>query len=413
MITVRPVRRALVPTDSDAARRVSGPNYDEFQGDEEVFALLQSNPESILRVTMAHCDVPTKREILEGDSDAALSKATSNMRELVASSAMRVVPDVFFVYEIVDPLRPGTRQIGLGGMARTGEIRTESTPNGPIIRNEGVREPKARGRARLIEATSAYVGTVNNAVPDTGGELASTLEDHADSRAPHYEVGDEHGNTHRIWLVDDYREKRRFGRLLEAEPEAYVADGNHRSAAAAMLGYDEFLAVFFPMDRMGLGPYNRLVRSAGVTFGWVLAGLMRNFEVEELPGLATLQPERTHEIGLYREHTWYRLRPKPSAFDPGNAVESIDADIVQRKFFSEVLRMTDPGDARLTFVGANRDVRYLVGRVDSGDFEYAVTLPPVTMEQFAAVCRQNRIMPPKSTWFRPKIRSGLVIALLD
>ncbi|MBJ05612.1 MAG: hypothetical protein CMO40_00610, partial [Verrucomicrobiaceae bacterium] len=113
------------------------------------------------------------------------------------------------------------------------------------------------------------------------------------------------------------------------------------------------------------------------------------------------------------EGTWLKLVPRESAFDAQNAAESIDSDIIQRHLFAGVLGITDPRAKELTFVGGNRDAAYLREQVDAGHHELAVTLAPVTIEQFIEVCRQNRIMPPKSTWFQPKIRSGLVMALLD
>ncbi|RMH14947.1 MAG: DUF1015 family protein, partial [Gemmatimonadetes bacterium] len=256
------MRRALVPVDSDAAVQVSAPNYDEFQGDEEIFETIRARPLSVLRVTMAHCDVPDAASIGEGDSPEALQRAAHTMRALAKDPATRVLEDVVWVYEIVDPSRPGVRQIGLGGMARTDQIRTPQRPDAPIIRNEGVREAKARGRADLIEATRAIIGTVNNAVDDDDRSFHRALLAYADAHAPDLEVEDERGNTHRVWLVPQGEAARTLIARLEAEPVAYVADGNHRSAAAAMLGHEHFLAVFFPAHTMGIRPYNRLVREA-------------------------------------------------------------------------------------------------------------------------------------------------------
>lgn len=408
MITIRPIRRALVPVDAAAADRVSAPNYDEFQSDEEVRALIRRAPESVLRVTMPHCD-PGAEDEVAADSRPALARAAANMRALIDSESVRAAHDLLYVYRIDDPARPGIDQIGLGGMARIDEIRTDASPTAPIIRNEGVREPKARGRAQLIEATSAFIGTVNCAVPDTSGAFVRALERLASERAPDHDADDDRGCRHDIWLVDDPSIQARLTALAAAEPEAYVADGNHRSAAAAMLDRELFLCVFFPLGRMSLAPYNRLVRDVGLEDEVVLAGLGERFAIEEVP--SAHQPARTHHIGLYTGHAWYRLRPLPGSYDERNAVECIDADIVQRNFFDAVLGIAEPGDHRLNFVGGDRDLDFLQAGVDSGEYRYAVTLAPVTLRQFAAVCRQNRIMPPKSTWFQPKIRSGLVIAL--
>lgn len=413
MVTIRPVSRALVPVDSEAAERISAPNYDEFQGDREVFEEIRARPECVLRVTMAHCAVPGPEEILVRDSSEALDRAATHFRELVDSDRTRVARDVLFVYEIVDPRRPGVRQIGLGGMVSTDEIRTEERPEGTIVRNEGIREEKARGRARLVEATNSFIGTVNLAVEDRDDALQSTLEAHADSRSEDYRATDGRNCVHRVWLVDDAAEIESLEMTLRGEPRAYVADGNHRSAAAAMLGLDGFLAVFFCADNMGLAPYNRLVESPSLAVGELLPLLEEHFEVEALPGVEAFQPTTTHRIGLYAGGSWHRLTPRPEGYDADNAVETVDADIVQRLFFDEVLGISDPRDDRLTFVGGDRDALYLAGRVESGEFAYAVTLPPVTMEQFVEVCRQGRFMPPKSTWFQPKLRMGLVMALLD
>lgn len=414
MISLDPIARALVPVDSAAAERIGAPNYDEFHGDLEVWEMIQSAPESVLRVTMAHCSVPDAASIGRADSTHALKTAMENMAELKASPLVRPVEHAVYVYEITGPSQPGVRQIGLGGMARTEEIRTPFTPEGPIIRNEGIREEKALGRARLIEATDAIIGAVNNAVPDEEGRLVRALEAHADAHGPDYEAHDQHGNTHRVWLITAEAEVRRFQEILEWEPEAYVADGNHRSAAAALLGRRGFLAVFFPASRMRIAPYNRLVTEAARPFEDPWQALSGVFEVGPARGDGPFQPSRTHEIGFYRPDThWLLLRPREGVFDPEDAARSIDHDIVQRLLFDDILGLSDPADSRLDFVGANHDAAWLQKEVDAGRAMAAVTLPPVTMEQLGAVCRHGKMMPPKSTWFQPKIRSGLVIVLLE
>lgn len=413
MVTIHPVPRALVPRDSDAAGRISAPNYDEFQSDREVWELLQRRPECVLRITMAHCDVPRFEDIGTDGSPAALEHARERMSALAASDLVHEAHEVLWVYEIVSPRRPQLRQIGLGGFGRTAEIRTDTRPQGSIIRNEGIHPDKAEGRARLIAATRAYIGTVNCAVQDRNGELVAALEACADARPCDFEACDEAGNRHRVWLVTRPEEAAVFQKLLGAEPVAYVADGNHRSAAAAMLGEEHFLAVFFPTGRMHLEPYNRLLPSCGRTPSALLEALSERFEIARLGPLPEYRPQRVHEIGLYVAGQWHRLVPRPDSFDPRNAAESIDAAIVQRHVIAGVLGISDPRDKRINYVGGNKDAAYLKARVDAGDYELALSLAPVTMQQFIEVCEQGRFMPPKSTWFDPKIRSGLVMALLD
>ena len=412
MPTLIPISRALIPVSSEAAQLLSGPNYDEFQSDQEVWQILQGNQESILRVTMAHCDVPNCENILDEGSAEALLRAKENIAELQNSPLSRVAEQILVIYKITEARRPEHSQIGLAGMALSSEIRTEQNPLGVIIRNEGIREKKVQGRAKLIEQTSSYVGVVNNAVDDASGALSNALDSYASDRSCDYFARDEKGNVHEIWLVTQNEEVDYFCKLLANEEWAYVADGNHRSAAAAMLGKEEFLAVFFPVARMSISPYNRLIDALQLSERELLEKLSPSFEIEKLGSNEEYQPTATHEIGLYTSENWYRLQPKANSFEAGNAVEEIDADILQRKFFAEVLDINDASDNRLNYVGGDRDSKYLMSRVDSGEFNYAITLAPVTMEQFVNVCKQNRFMPPKATWFEPKVRSGLFVALL-
>ncbi len=412
MPTIDPIARALVPVDSAAAAAIGAPNYDEFQSDEEVWRLLQAQPESVLRSTMPHCHVADVRAIGEDGSEESLAHARTEMLRLIAGPLTREVRNALWVYEITRAESPAAPQIGLGGMALTSEIRTLGNPGGSIIRNEGIRESKAEGRARLTAATHADMGTVNLAVDDESGQFQDALELHARTNAPSFEATDELASHHRVWLLTESTTIARLRALVAAEPRAYVADGNHRSAAAAMLGYRHYLAVFFAARTMTIAPYNRLIDASAVPSGDLIAALRKNFVAEPQPG-GPYQPERTHDVGLYDGTKWWRLVPKPGTFDPLDAAQDIDADIVQRRFFTEVLNVQDARDDRLTFVGANRDARWLQDEVGSGRFRLAVTLPPVTMRQFIDVCMQDKLMPPKSTWFVPKIRCGLVMALLD
>jgi uncharacterized protein (DUF1015 family) len=412
MLTIRPVHRALVPVDSQAAWRLSSPNYDEFQGDREIWDMLQARPDNVLRVTMAHCDFPKFDAVIEEGSDAALAKSTDNMRSLLASPLARTAEDVLFIYEVVSPRRPEVRQIGLGGMARTAEIRTDDNPQGVIIRNEGIMPEKAAGRAKLITATNADFGTVNCAVLDRSGRLTAALERISAVRPFDFETLDEADNRHRVWLISDRFERDELAACLAAEPAAYVADGNHRSAAAAHLGKESFQAVFFPTARLRLEPYNRLVKDVGVPPQEILARAAKHFTVTPLGPLPTYRPQAIHDIGLYMQGTWRRLTPKPGSFDAANAAESIDSDIIQRHFLDGILGLSNPRDKQINYVGGNKDAAWLKAQVDAGHYLLAMSVAPVTMDQFVAVCEQNRFMPPKSTWFDPKIRSGLVVALL-
>jgi uncharacterized protein (DUF1015 family) len=412
MINLDPIARALVAADSEAADKLGAPNYDEFQSDREVWELLREKPFSVLRVTMPHCDVRTPEDIGDEGSKATLARAVANMARLMSDPMVRKAMHILWVYEITRPGHEANPQIGLGGLARTSQIRTPENPTGTVIRNEGIREVKAKGRAMLTQVTHTDMGTVNLAVDDATGELTGALGAYASANTPTFETHDEQGNRHRVWIVSDEQEVARFQGLVACEPHAYVADGNHRSAAAALLGYDHFLAVVFPAGTMTIAPYNRLVDVARDQRAALVSGLQQAFQVERHPGPGALQPVKTHDIGLYDGSTWWHLSPKPGTFDPNDAAQDIDADIVQRRIIEPVLGVNDARDDRITYVGANRDANWLQSQVDQGLHGCAITLPPVTMEQFINVCMQNKLMPPKSTWFVPKIRSGLVMAMV-
>jgi uncharacterized protein (DUF1015 family) len=378
---IAPISRALVPVDAQAAARLSAPNRDEFV------------------------------DCVEADSEVALERAATKHVWRASSPHTRVAKDFLFVHEIADPHRLDVRQIGLGGLVATRDILTDDRPNGSIVRNEGVREKSVEWWARLIERTGAFGCPVKLAVEDVDERFHTVVLAYADARPESYRATDERGCTHRVWLVDDPAAIAALSASLAAEPQAYVADGNHRTAAAAALGLGRFSAVFFPARTLGIAPYNRLVEQPRVPVRELLMWLDRSFRIEALPEADAFQPAVTHEIGLYGDGAWHRLEPREGSFDPASAVESVDADIVQRHVFSDALGIDDPTDERLTFVGGVRDASYLRDRVDSGEFAYAVTLPPVTMTQFIEVCRQRQFMPPKSTWFQPKLRTGLVTTL--
>lgn len=414
MPTLSPVPLALVPVDSEAADAISAQNYDEFQSDHEVWEIIQRQPHSLLTITMPHCHVADLAQGPEEGGAQALAHAATEMQKLIASRNLtRTIPNLLWVYEITSPKRPSEPQLGIGGCGSTGEIRTNDNPQGSIVRNEGIRPEKMQGRADLLQAIQADTGFVNLAVQDKSNALLSALQQVAASRVCDFETIDEGQNRHRVWLLTDSAQQQRFIQLLADEPAAYVADGNHRSAAAAQLGHPHFLTVFFPTSRLGLEPYNRLLPLNGLTPEAFLQGLNANFTVTNLGPLPAYRPEKVNEFGLYLRGEWYQIVPRAGSFDPNSAAEAIDSDIIQRHIIAGLLDMQDARDKRINYVGGNKDAAYLKARVDAGEYDLALSLAPVTMDQFVAVCEQNQFMPPKSTWFDPKIRTGLVISVLS
>ncbi len=403
MVQLRPIPVALVPNSSASAREISGPNYDEFQTEQEIRERILARPSSILKVTMPHCDPGLGAAALEEGSDAALDHAQQNLKALEESDKTKLLNDALFVYAIDYDDRI---QIGVGGMARTSDIKSDRSPEGTIVRNEKIHEYKAEGRARLIERTRSFVGIVNLCVSDSQAQVTEAIQTAMQTHPETYRTEDELGRPHRIWIITDPDDQAALRAAIESEPQAFVADGNHRSAAAQLAQKEDFLAVFFVLPTMRILPYHRLVEAeVGDQF---MSQLEADFEVA---AASHFHPDSLHEIGLYAPGQWFQLRVKPDRYSESDPVSTIDAEIVQRLIFEKCLGINDPRDPRLRYVGGDRSLDYLEAQVNSGEFNFALAMPPVTLDQFVAICKAEQFMPPKSTWFDPKVRSGLIVAL--
>lgn len=414
MITITPIKSGYVPLNNDVAKKIVGPNYDEFQSDIEIFNILKHNRDNILSVSMAHCDVEKESLIMEDGSDVALDHALANFNKLISSGKLKNVRNFLWVYEITSHRDPSLLQIGLGCMARTDEIRTDKNPKGSILRNEEVYQNKVEGRAKLIKKLGAFDGIVNNAVEDKNNIFLSALNSYKELREADITVLDEQNNIHRVWIVTEKDKIDNFVSILKKEEYAFVADGNHRSAAAALLGYERFLTVFFPVSRMGLLSYNRLV-NPDINFSMeeFVNKLSKYFDVKYLDKDPVSSPKDIHNIYIYTDKKWLHLICKMDMIKPESIQEEIDSDIVQKKIYQEIFNIHNTKDKRINYVGGNRDISYLKSRVDNGEFKYAFVLSPVKMSQFIEVSKKKLFMPPKSTWFDPKIRIGLVIAMVE
>jgi uncharacterized protein (DUF1015 family) len=410
MLRIEPIKKALIPMDNRAAIEVNAQNYDEFQGNDEIYSILQEKPRSILSVTMSHCAVDlSARDYIEEDSQESLELAGVNFKKLIDEGYLVEIEDAILIYDIEDPRLEHGHMTGLVCMACTDQIRTDTNPGGVIIRNEGIYEKKARNRADMAQAINADIGIVNNGIQDSDNKIQLALSEYTGSTDCDFNVPDESGRPHRVWVIRDDATINRFKTLFSKEKQAYVADGNHRSAAAALLGKKEFLSIFFPVRSMALAPYNRLLKGADISNDKILTEISKSFTVEKLE-LDVYEPEKVFSVGWYDGDSWYKLVPRENAYDPEDAVQMIDADIVHRKIIIDIMGIEQKIDPRINYVGGNKDGAYLKSQVDTGKYGYAITFAPVSIDQFIAVCEQNRFMPPKSTWFDPKVRSGLVIA---
>ncbi|MBR6287080.1 MAG: DUF1015 domain-containing protein, partial [Bacteroidaceae bacterium] len=232
-----------------------------------------------------------------------------------------------------------------------------------------------------------------------------------------------------FWVISDEADKKVITEQFAAMPSLYIADGHHRSAAAALVGaekqkqnpnhkgdeeYNYFMAVCFPASQLTILDYNRVIKDLnGMTAEQFLKALEKNFVVA-LKGEAEYRPQELHEFSLYLEGKWYSLKAKAGTYDDSDPIGVLDVDISSRLIVDELLGIKDlRSDKRIDFVGGLRGLGELKRRVDSGEMKLALALYPVSMKQIMDIADSGNIMPPKATWFEPKLRSGIVIHKLS
>ena len=237
------------------------------------------------------------------------------------------------------------------------------------------------------------------------------------------------GFGHKLWVISDKNDIETITKEFDAMPSLYIADGHHRSAAAALVGaekakqdpsstgkeeYNYFMAVCFPASQLTILDYNRVVKDLnGMLSKEFLEALKKDFVVED-KGTEPYKPKHLHEFSLYLDFHWYSLTAKVGTYDDADPIGVLDVDISSRLILNKLLGIKDlRTDKRIDFVGGLRGLTELKRRVDSGEMKMALALYPVTMQQIMDIADSGNIMPPKATWFEPKLRSGLVIHSLD
>ena len=316
----------------------------------------------------------------------------------------------------------GKTQYGLCVAAAVEDYMT-----GKIKKHELTRRDKEEDRMKHVRVNNANIEPVFFAYPHK--DEIDAIVAKVTSKPAEYDFVAPDGFGHHFWVIDDEATIKRITELFAQIPAMYIADGHHRSAAAALVGdekrrqnpnhkgneeYNYFLAVCFPDNQLNIIDYNRVVKDLnGLTDEQFLDALKENFEVE-CKGTEIYKPAKLHNFSLYLGGKWYSLTAKPGTYNDNDPIGVLDVTISSNLILDKILGIKDlRSDKRIDFVGGIRGLGELKRRVDSGEMKVALALYPVTMQQIIDIADTGNIMPPKTTWFEPKLRSGLIIHKLD
>ncbi len=403
MVRVKPF--AAVRPPRELVTEVAAPPYDVLNSQE---AKQMAGEKSLLHITKPEIDFDP---IADEHSQPVYDKAVANFKAwqekgwLVQDSA-----EQYYVYA----QRMGKRtQYGLVLCAHTDDYAT-----GKIKKHELTRKDKEDDRMIHVRIQNANIEPVFFAYKDNA-ELNAIVAKAASGK-PEYDFVDENGFGHTFWVIADPAVNARITELFTTTVEAfYVADGHHRTAAAARVGaeYNWFMAVCFPQSQLQIIDYNRVVRDLnGLTPEAFLKALEEDFEVSlaSKPRCGRpakpYAPAQLHEFSVYLGGNWYKLAAKPGRYDDADPIGVLDVTVLSNLVLDKILGIKDlRTDKRIDFVGGIRGLGELARRVDSGEMAVAFALYPVSMQQLIDIADSGNIMPPKTTWFEPKLRSGLAI----
>jgi uncharacterized protein (DUF1015 family) len=413
MSLIRPFA-GLRPT-PDHAADVAAPPYDVLDSD-EARALAQGRPWSFLHVSKPEIDLPSDTDPY---SPAVYARGAENFRRMLDDGILQRDPQpCFYLYRAV-----------MGEHVQTGVVAVASVvayEQGLIRRHEFTRPQKEDDRVRQIDALNAQTGPVF--LTYRHRDEVDRLVQQLSAAAPEFMVTADGGVRHSLWVVRDPADVAALATAFAGVERFYIADGHHRSAAAARIAhqrrhgaetpdpqaaYNFFLSVIFPDDQVHILDYNRVVRDLnGLSGEQFLERVGQSFSVE--PVTAPFSPQQRGEVGMYLAGQWYRLAIHPDLIPADDPVASLDVSLLADHLIAPVLGITDPRrDSRIDFVGGIRGLKELERRVDSGEMAVAFAMHPTQLDELMAVADSGQVMPPKSTWFEPKLADGLVTHLLD
>ena len=400
----------LRPRTEDAAA-VAAPPYDVLSSD-EARQRAAGKTYSFLHISKAEIDLPPE---VDHYAPEVYAKSAENLKKLVDAGVLfRDKTPCYYAYRLI-----------MGSHTQTGLIAAASVADydtNRIRKHEFTRPDKEDDRVRQIEALNAQTGPVLLAHADS--DEAERLVASATSGTPIADVTADDGIRHTVWLINDADTVARITAVIDAMPSLYIADGHHRSAAASRVAAarrgkgkpdssEYFLSVIFPARQMRIMDYNRVVRDLnGHSVDDVLKAMGKSCNIKPASGQAA--PKRTGTFGMYLDGRWFNVEFKAEVIPSKDPVRSLDVSVLSEQVLGPILGIADlRRDTRIDFVGGIRGLAELERRVNSGEMAIAFAMHPTQMTQLMSVADAGEVMPPKSTWFEPKLADGLVSHVLD
>jgi len=412
-MVVRPFR-GLRPR-KDMIDKVAAKPYDVVST-EEARKEAERNPYTFYKVTRPEINFDGE---VDTHSDEVILKGKEVLENFQKEGVM-ILEDKPAIYVYKEEWK-GYSQIGIYATFSTQEYR-----EGKIKKHELTRKDKEDERARHVKLMQAHTGPVF-LMYRSRPEIDQLIIKHT-TKEPGYDYTDESGIHHTLWVVKDENEIKEIVDAFKSVDAFYIADGHHRAAAAARAAeelakenpnhtgeeeYNFFLAVLFPHSQLHILDYNRVVKDLnGNSKEEFLKKISAKFDIEDAPN-SPFKPEKKHEFGMYLDGKWYKLSAKEGTFDKNDVVSSLDVAILQNNLLNPILGIENPRtDKRINFVGGIKGVEELQRLVDSGEYTVAFALYPTSIEELLQVADEGKIMPPKSTWFEPKLKSGIIVHLM-
>ena len=399
------------------AEKVAALPYDVMNSD-EAREKVQDNPYSFLHVDKAEIDLPKGTGLYD---DIVYKRAASNLASLENDQICKQDSNpCFYVYE---QTMNGHTQTGIVGCASIDEYI-----NGKIKKHELTRADKEADRIRHVDECNANTGPIFLTYKGSE-ELSKLIEGFTSTRLPIYSFTSEGNVGNRVWLINDSENVQEIQELFKKVDALYIADGHHRCASAVKVGlkrreenkdytgneeFNFFLAVAFPKDDLHILDYNRVIKDLnGLSKDEFLNKISEKFDVEKADSSEPYSPKAPHTFGMFLEDNWYKLSAKDGTFDKKDPVKSLDVSILQDNLISPILGIDDPRtDKRIDFVGGIRGLAELEKRAKT-DMKLAFSMFPTSIDELISIADAGALMPPKSTWFEPKLLSGLFVHKLS